>query len=414
MKPTTSKRIRVWLKPLLTLALAAIMVLALTPRFPITGQQLPRENTGAASETPEQLQQLVAPIALYPDALVAQILAAATYPTQIVQANRWMQQNPELQGKQFAGAVDQQAWDPSVKALTAFPSVLANLDKNLSWTEALGDAYFNQQQDVLDAVQAMRQRAEDAGNLQSGAQQRVINQGTTIVIEPAYSDVCYVPYYDPWIVYGAPLAVYPGYFYDGWFGPPFVSFGPAISLGFFGGFGWGWPSWGFNWRNRVVVFNHNTYFSGSRYFLRREAFVGARGIGARGIGARGIGARSIGTRGIGSRGIGFAAPRRSLPSGRAYRGFNHGAAIGPGARFGNGWATGGPVAARANTGPRFGAFNGARPSGINRGSVFRGGVGGRPGATGERSFGGGMRSGSSFGGSRGGGSRGGGGGGRYR
>ena len=366
MQITTLERIiMVWPRRVLTLALTGILALALTP-LPVAGQQVPQQNTPAALETPEQLQQLVAPIALYPDALVAQILAAATYPTQVVQANRWLQQQPQLQDEQFAGAVDQQSWDPSVKALTAFPSVLANLDTNLSWTEALGDAYFNQQQDVLDAVQTMRRRAQEAGNLQSGAQERVINQGPTIVIEPAYSDVCYVPYYDPWIVYGAPLAVYPGYFYDGWFGPPFVSFGPAISLSFLGGFGWGWPSWGFNWRNRVVVFNHNPYVSRSRYFFRRGPFIGARGV---------------------------AAAPRSLPSTRAYRGFNHRTAVGPSARLGNGWATGGPVAARANTGPRSGVFNGALPGGTNRGQVFRGGAGsGRPSAIGGRSFGGGGRS----------------------
>lgn len=392
---TLEKIITVWPRRILTLALAGILVLALTPRFPVAGQQVTQENSGAAAETPEQLQQLVAPIALYPDALVAQILAASTFPTEVVQSDRWVQQHSNLQAEQLAAAVDQQSWDPSVKALTAFPSVLANLDKNLSWTEALGDAYFNQQQDVLDAVQTMRQRAQDAGNLQSGAQERVSNQGSTIIIEPAYSDVCYVPNYDPWIVYGAPLAVYHGYFYDGWFGPPFVSFGPAISLGFFGGFGWGWPSWGFNWRNRVVVFNHNTYVSPSRYFFHRGSFNGARA---------------------------FGAPRRSLPSARAYRGFNHRTAVGRRARVGsNGWAIGGPVGARANTGPRSGAFNSARPGGTNRGQVFRGGPisagpgNGRPSSIGGRSFGGGGRSRGSFGGSRSGGSRGGGGGGgRHR
>src|ERR1043166_2214600 len=130
---------------------------------------------------------MVAPIALYPDALVAQILAASTYPTEVIQADRWLQQHSYLQGEQLAAAVDQQSWDPSVKALTGFPSVLANLDENLSWTEALGDAYFNQQQDVLDAVQVMRRRAEDAGNLQTTPQERVVNEESTIVIEPAYS-----------------------------------------------------------------------------------------------------------------------------------------------------------------------------------------------------------------------------------
>ena len=124
-------------------------------------------------QTPEQLQQLVAPIALYPDSLVAQILAASTFPEQVVEADRWVQAHPDLKGDALGQAVDQQPWDPSVKALTAFPSVLGNMDKNLSWTSSLGDAYYNQQQDVMDAVQVMRQRAQEAGNLKTTPQQTV-------------------------------------------------------------------------------------------------------------------------------------------------------------------------------------------------------------------------------------------------
>src|SRR6266487_1050783 len=135
--------------------------------------------------TAEQLQQLVAPIALYPDELVAEVLAASTYPTQIVEADRWLQQNSSLKGAQLASEVDKQSWDPSVKALTQFPSVLANMDKNLSWTSALGDAYFNNQQDVLNAVQVMRTRAQAAGTLKTTPQQNVTTQGQTIIIEPA-------------------------------------------------------------------------------------------------------------------------------------------------------------------------------------------------------------------------------------
>jgi hypothetical protein len=223
-----------------------------------TGETQPR--------TPAELQQLVAPIALYPDELVAQVLAACTYPTEIVQADRWLSQHSNLQSATLAAEVDKQSWDPSVKSLTAFPSVLANLDKNLSWTSTLGDAYFNQQQDVLDAVQIMRKRAETAGTLQSTTQQKVITQGPTIIIEPVDERIFYLPAYDPWIVYGAPIAVYPGYIYDAWFGPPYISFGVGVSLGFFGHFGWGWPAWGFNWGRREVIFNHTTYISRSRFF----------------------------------------------------------------------------------------------------------------------------------------------------
>jgi hypothetical protein len=126
-----------------------------------------------AQQSPEQLQRLVAPIALYPDSLVAQVLAAATFPEQVVEADRWVQANPDLKGDALGKAVDQQPWDPSVKALTAFPSVLGNMDKNLSWASSLGDAYFNQQSDVMDAVQVMRRRAQAAGDLKTTSQQNV-------------------------------------------------------------------------------------------------------------------------------------------------------------------------------------------------------------------------------------------------
>src|SRR6266700_2132277 len=178
----------------------------------------------AAQQTPEQIQQLVAPIALYPDALVAQVLAASTYPDQIVEADRWLQQNPNLKGEQLGQEVDQQPWDPSVKALTEFPSVLANMDKNLSWTSSLGDAYVNQQQDVMNAVQVMREKAKAAGNLNSTSQEKVSEKDKTIVIEPADPEVVYVPQYDPWLVYGAPIGIWPDwYWYPGLYinGPGF-------------------------------------------------------------------------------------------------------------------------------------------------------------------------------------------------
>jgi uncharacterized membrane protein YgcG len=357
------------------MAFGGVLILVLISQLPVAGQQQPQETATAALETPEQLQQLVAPIALYPDALVAQILAAATYPTEVVNADRWLQQHANMQGEQFATVVDQQSWDPSVKALTAFPSVLANMDKNLSWTEALGNAYFNQQQDVLDAVQVMRRRAQDAGNLRSTSQEQVVNQGPTIVIEPVDPGICYLPIYDPWVVYGAPLAVYPGYFYDPWYGPPFISYGPAIRLGFFGGFGWGWPAWGFNWGRRVVVFNHNIYVSRSRFFARRGPFFGGRGV----VGPRGIGPS--------------VRVNRNLNN----RGFNNRTAGAPNARFGNGWANRGPGISRANNGAGSRTFNGGRPGGFSRGPGFSRGAGGSS-LGGGRSFGGGGHGGGFHGG----------------
>src|SRR5580704_11551398 len=232
-------------------------------------------------QTPEQLQRLVAPIALYPDSLVAQVLAASTFPEQVVEADRWVQAHPDLQGEALGQAVDQQPWDPSVKALAAFPSVLGNMDKNLTWTSSLGDAYYNQQQDVMDAVQVMRQRAQQAGNLKTTPQQTVTTDGSDVEIAPAQPDVVYVPAYNPWQVYGYPIAAWPGWYpYPGiWFGGPYLSFGIGFGIGWFGGFGWGWGHWGFNWHGRYAVYNHGRYYSRSRTFYNRSSYYrgGARG-----------------------------------------------------------------------------------------------------------------------------------------
>jgi len=247
-------------------------------------QQAPPQNGQAqapyVTQTPEQIQQLVAPIALYPDSLVAQVLAAATFPEQVVEADRWVQAHPDLKGDALAQAVDQQPWDPSIKALTAFPSVLGNMDKNLSWTSSLGDAYYNQQQDVMDAVQEMRQRAQQSGNLKSTPQQTVSTQGTTVVIQPADPQVVYVPAYNPWVVYGGPIGPWPGWYpYPGiWYGGPYLSFGVGFGIGFFGGYGWGWGRWGFDWHNHYAIYNHNRYYSSSRTFYNRNTYYrgGAR------------------------------------------------------------------------------------------------------------------------------------------
>src|SRR5260370_5549646 len=165
------------------------------------GQSNDQPLASPVKQPPQELQQLVAPIALYPDALVAQILAASTYPTQIVEADRWMQSHSNIKGEELAKEVDKQDWDPSVKAVAQFPSVLENMDKNLSWTSSLGDAYVNQPQDVTDAVQTLRQQARNAGNLNGNEQEKVTTQGSTIVIKPANPDVVYVPAYDPWLAY---------------------------------------------------------------------------------------------------------------------------------------------------------------------------------------------------------------------
>jgi uncharacterized membrane protein YgcG len=333
------------------------------------GAQAPAQAPPYTQQTPEQLQQLVAPMALYPDSLVAQILAGSTFPEQVVQADRWVQAHPDLKGEALGQAVDQQPWDPSVKALAAFPSVLGNMDKNLSWTSSLGDAYYNQQQDVMDAVQVMRQRAEAAGNLKTTPQQTATTQGSTIIIQPVSPDVVYVPAYDPWLVYGEPILPWPGWYpYPGiWFGGPYLSFGVGFGIGWFGGFGWGWPYWGFDWHNHFVLYNHNRYYSRSSTFYNRGTFY--RGGGVRG--------------GVFNRPGGTARPfGGSTPAARGY------------------------AQPRGQNGTRSGAFSnydhgGATRSYSSRGSSSMGGGAGRGGG-GPRGGGGGARGG---GGGHGGGRR---------
>ena len=232
----------------------------------------------ALQQSPQQLQQLVAPIALYPDGLVAQILAAASYPDQVVEAEKWLEKHKNLTGDKLAKEVNKQHWDDSVKALTQFPAVLANMNQNLAWTSELGDAYVNQQQAVTQAIQTMRQKAQQAGNLKTTPQEKVTTQGQTIVIQPAAPDVVYVPQYDPWLVYGYPLAVFPGWYpFAGLFlGGPGIAFGLGFGIGLFAGFGWGWHNWGYDWHGGGrVVYNHNTYISHSRSIVNRNNFHSA-------------------------------------------------------------------------------------------------------------------------------------------
>jgi hypothetical protein len=236
-----------FVKQLSATLLLGSLLLATAPAVLADQTSQPTNQTAPLNtrQIPESLQQLVAPIALYPDELVAEVLSAATYPTQVVEADRWLQDNKNLQGKQLADEVDKQPWDSSVKALTEFPSVLANMDKNLSWTSSLGGAYMNQQKDVMDAVQIMRQQAEAAGNLKSNSQEKVEKKDKTIIIEPADTEVVYVPTYDPWMVYGEPLGVWPGWYsYPGLYvATPGISFGFGFGVGVFGGYGWGWHHW---------------------------------------------------------------------------------------------------------------------------------------------------------------------------
>ncbi len=328
----------------------------------------------AAPLPPEQLQELVAPIALYPDSLVAQILAAATYPTQIVEAERFLEQNPGLIGAALGSAVDQQDWDPSVKALTAFPSVLSDMNQNLSWTSELGDANYNQSADVMNAIQFMRRKAQEAGHLNSSPQEAVSDEDGNVAIAPADPEVVYVPEYDPEYVYGYPVGLWPGF--DPWWGVggPYMSFGLGIGVGQFFGFGWGWNHWGFGWgRGGGLMFGGNRYFSNSRSFYDRNAFMHGN---YRGFGGRGEG----GFFGGGDRG------------GRVFGGSNRGGGAVSGANRGRGFEGGGQrslrgFGGRGSSGMRSGAFGGFSGGGDARGFSSRGMSSMRGG------FGGGMRGG---------------------
>ena len=208
----------------------------------------------------EEIEQLVAPIALYPDALVAQILMASTYPLEIVQASRWSKANPDVKDKALEDAMQKQSWDPSVKSLAAFPQILAMLNDKLDMTQKLGDAFLGQQKEVMDAIQRLRAKAQAAGNLQSGKEQKVIveqQNGTTVIkIEPASPEVVYVPVYNPTVVYGPwPYPAYPPYYYY----PPGYSAGSvffAFSVGIIvGNAMWG----GCHWGGGNVYINHYNY-----------------------------------------------------------------------------------------------------------------------------------------------------------
>ena len=222
--------------------------------------------------SPEQLDSLISPIALYPDSLLAQVLAASTYPLQIVVAERWVRQHSNLTGKQLVEAAGRQDWDPSIQALVAFPTVLQMMDQSLDWTTALGNAFLAQQADVMAAAQRMRMKAQQSGKLQSNAQQQVqattVEGQPTVVIQPADPQIIYVPTYDPTVVYGAAPEYYPypavGYPTGSVVAASAISFGVGVAVGaiFNGccGSGWGW-GWGANWGPHASLYVNNNFFA---------------------------------------------------------------------------------------------------------------------------------------------------------
>jgi hypothetical protein len=197
------------------------VLLLIVPDCRVFAQGQPQQGNGQTNAPPEQLDSMLAPIALYPDPLLSQILVASTYPLEVVEADRWLKQNPTLQGKALTEAAAKQSWDPSIQAMVLYPDVLKRMDENINWTTDLGNAFLAQQSDVMDAVQRLRQKAQQGGTLQNTPQQTVTTttQDNTkyIVIEPASPQVIYVPQYNPVVVYGASPAIYP---YPAMYYPP--------------------------------------------------------------------------------------------------------------------------------------------------------------------------------------------------
>jgi len=243
-------------------------------------QQKPQANTASAGGqdaklSNDQLDSLVAPIALYPDPLLAQTLVACTYPLEIVQLQQWLEKNKNLKDKALTQAVEKQNWDPSIQAMAPFPDLVKQLAQNIKWTDELGNAFLAQQSEVMDAVQRMRAKAVDKGALKSNEQQKVetkvVESKTVVVVQPAKTEVVYVPSYDPVAVWGAPYYPYPPVVYPAYpAGGMLLGFGVGIAMGAAWGGGWGWNAgWGGN--NNININRNNTFVNnynrngGNRY-----------------------------------------------------------------------------------------------------------------------------------------------------
>src|SRR5207249_218724 len=228
-------------------------------------QQMTTTTTSDTEQAPklpnDQLNSLVAPIALYSDPLLAQTLAASTYPLEVIQLQQWMAKNPDLKDKALADAVSKQPWDPSIQGLVAYPDVVTRMADNIQWTTDLGNAFLAQQSDVMDAVQRMRAKAQGTGNLKTSGQQKVetktVESKSVIVIEQADPQVVYVPSYDPVVVYGPPAYPYYPYYYPGYVPGMGLAFGAGLALGAAWGGGWGW---GCGWGHGDVNVNYNNKY----------------------------------------------------------------------------------------------------------------------------------------------------------
>ena len=383
----------------------------------------------------EELDQIVAPIALYPDSLVAQILMASTYPLEVVQADRFAKQNASLKGEALTKALEAQSWDPSVKSLVNFPQVLTMMSEQLDWTQKLGDAFLEQQKPVMDTIQSLRAKAQAAGNLQTTKEQTVIVEEKIIKIEPASPQVIYVPAYNPTVVYGAwPYPAYPPYSY---YPPGYVattaafSFMAGAAVGAAWGYAWGNNNW--NSGNVDIDVNRNTNINNN---INRGNYAQQRPAGGQGNNwqhnaehRKGVAYRDQGTAqkfnrastsdaiksredfrgrggagdrpGAGGGGLGDRGGAGQLGGGNRPATADRG---GAGSR-GGASQLGGGGADRGGSGSRGGAFQGIGGGGSQARSASQRGSASRSSGGGGRSGGGGGRSGGGGGGRGGGGRR---------
>src|SRR6184192_1855317 len=374
------------------ITLVAVTLLSLRATAALAQQAESQVMTTTTSDTEQapklpndQLDSLVAPIALYSDPLLAQTLAASTYPLEIIQLQQWMDRNKGLKGKALADAVAKQPWDPSVQGLVAYPDVVTRMADNIQWTTDLGNAFLAQQSDVMDAVQRMRAKAQGTGNLKTSAQQVVqtetVASGKQVIeIQQANPDVVYVPSYDPQVVYGAAPPAYPyyPYTYPGYVPGTALAWGAGIALG-----AAAWGAWGGNWGNcdwghGDVNINNNNNFNKNvnRNVNRGQAGQGnkwqnnAQHRGNAPYGNRQTANKYGGTaRGQGGRGAGAGAGTRPGAGGAGTRPGGAGAGTRPGSAGAGTRPGGGGAGARPS-----GGGAGARPSG--------GGAGARPGGGG--------------------------------
>jgi hypothetical protein len=403
------------LRTLLALVCAALLV---PGEGVLLAQEAAKPAPAAVKLPPDQLDSLVAPIALYPDPLLAQTLVAATYPLEIVQLQQFLAKNPKLKDKALADAVAKQPWDPSIQSMAAVPEVVKRLADDIQWTTQLGDAFLDQQSDVMDAVQRMRKKAQDKGALTSNEQQKVetqvVEQKTIIIVQPSNPEVIYVPTYSPTVVYPPPVYPYPPIYYPPPppYGAAFVSFTAGVMIG---AAVWGGSCCGCGWggNNTVNVnvnnnFNKNTNVSGGNVQHNPQHRGGAPysnsataskyGGSAKGGAQGGRGASpSASTASRGGGGGGGASPSASTAS----RGGGGGGGASPSAstasRGGGGGGGASPSASTASRGGGGGGSSGA----------FGGGSGGYSGSSAKASS---SRGSSSMSSGGGGGSRGGGGG----